>query len=141
MCTDTHTHTLTCIQTNRHKSDTTLERVIINHSEAALVNTNDTDSLRCIYNDAQQRAEGSERERETLLTSSCFLPHSPRIANQAMDCQFRGPGSMSQSSVRPIDFPQLPDITATVHQQKHFVLFPNNQIEGAPLPRQCRYSA
>lgn len=71
-----------CMQTNTHSAQT-LERLIINHSGAQLVNTNDSN------NSAAFTTRNKERERETLSQVAHFASFS-RIANQAMDCQCRG---------------------------------------------------
>lgn len=42
---------------------------------------------------------------EGRLSQAAHFAWFSRIGNQGMDCQWRGPGSISQSSVRPIDFP------------------------------------
>lgn len=95
----THIHTLT------------LEMLIINHFRAKLVNTNDTKN---------SAASTTWQEGEALSQVDHFTPFS-RITNQDMDCQCWG----WDQCARPLRIPsisQLPDITVTLHQQKHFVL-------------------
>lgn len=70
----------TCMLANTHSAQT-LEQVIINHSRAELVNTNDPNNSAA----STTRNKG----RETLSQVAHFASFS-RIANQAMDCQCRG---------------------------------------------------
>ena len=72
--------TRTCVLANTHSAQT-LEQVIINHSRAELVNTNDPNNSAA----STTRSKG----RETLSRVAHFASFS-RIANQAMDCQCRG---------------------------------------------------